>query len=75
MELNLIQFIRPVALLLFVVVYVFVLVVGVATFYHIRWYGLKGDRTYKKIEWWFIAINAVLFLVNSGILISILQGV
>lgn len=68
MELNLLKFVSPVILLLFTAIYAFVLVAGVSIFYHIRWFGLKRDAIYRRIEWLFITTNLVIFLINVVLL-------
>lgn len=55
----------------FVFVYAFALVVGASIFYHLRYFGIAADFKQRMLEWSFVAVNAVLFIFNAAILISI----
>lgn len=68
MDINFTQFIRPLLTLLFLGVNAYALVAGISIFYHLRWFGMRGEAKGKIIEWWFILVNLVIFGGNVMLL-------
>ena len=68
MNLDIVQLVRLLLALLFASVYAYALIAGVSIFYHFRWFGMRGEIKGKVIEWWFVAINLVIFGTNVALL-------
>lgn len=62
------QFLRPLLTLLFLGVNIYALIAGISIFYHLRWFGMRGEVKGKVIEWWFILVNLVIFGGNMMLL-------
>ena len=63
------KLIEPALLGAFALVYLFVIIFGMALFYHFRRFGLRGDRAGKKIESAFVILNLILFVFNLTLLL------